>query len=286
MDSAPAARCIFPRLLLVVAMAGLSPLSLNSRPQDADGQIKEALEQAGRNQQPLMLDFYADWCGYCRRLVEDVYPNPVVREISVRFLQLRVNGDRFRAISRRYRVQGFPTQVFLNADGSEIDRIDGYLPAGEFARRLRQIYARSAAAASGLQNAGGASSPDDAAGLLARGETAFQRHEWQVAYDLFMQAHRRAEAGATTLRQEALFNAAVSSMQLDRDQQAVSLWSAYLALRPQGDHQHGLARLYRASSFHALGRSADARADLFVALRALRPGRERQQAEMLLADLH
>lgn len=69
--------------------------------------------------QPVLLDFYADWCGPCRAM------DPVVRRMVSDGLPVRkVNIDREQQLSRRYGVDRVPTFV-MTIDGREVDRVVG-----------------------------------------------------------------------------------------------------------------------------------------------------------------
>ena len=71
---------------------------------------------------PVLVDFWAPWCGPCRMV------SPVVErvgaELAGRLKVVKLNVDEAPAIAGRYQVQGIPLLV-LHRDGKEIDRLVG-----------------------------------------------------------------------------------------------------------------------------------------------------------------
>ena len=61
-------------------------------------------------------------------LEESTYTNPKVAKFLDDLICVRVNAEKDTLISRRYRIHGYPTVLFLQSNGEEIDRIVGYLP--------------------------------------------------------------------------------------------------------------------------------------------------------------
>lgn len=69
--------------------------------------------------QPVLLDFYADWCGPCRTM------DPVVRRLIADGYPVRkVNVDNERQLTRKYRISAVPTFVMI-VDGQEVGRVSG-----------------------------------------------------------------------------------------------------------------------------------------------------------------
>jgi thioredoxin 1 len=128
------------RTFSLTAAAGLLALAAGFVPAITLSPLDLARREAARRRAPVALDFYTDWCGWCRVFDEAVYPDPAVRRELDRtvFLRLDAEGEGADA-ARRYRVDGFPTMVFVDSAGEELGRIRGFYPAPRFAERARAI---------------------------------------------------------------------------------------------------------------------------------------------------
>ena len=72
----------------------------------------------------VLIDFYADWCGPCKRLSPIV--DKVAKEnIDVKFV--RIDVDNNKELANRYNVSSIPTLVVIE-NGEEIDRSVGLIP--------------------------------------------------------------------------------------------------------------------------------------------------------------
>jgi len=126
-----------------VTQAGDSPWQTLDSPAELDRVLAEA-KAAG---QPLVLDWYADWCISCKVIEREVLnaPNvlPLLKEYRlVRFDITRSSAEQ-RALLDRYQLFGPPALLFFAANGSEnlAARVVGETNAGEFAEHLQRIRA-------------------------------------------------------------------------------------------------------------------------------------------------
>lgn len=89
---------------------------------------------AGRGDLPVLVDFWATWCGPCRVVA------PALESLARRFAGsvklVRVDIDQAAALAQRFAVQGVPSLVLLRG-GSEVDRRVGAAPERELERWLR-----------------------------------------------------------------------------------------------------------------------------------------------------
>ena len=97
---------------------------------------EEAMTSAKKNKQPIMIDFYADWCGWCKRLDSDTYVHEDVVTLAQGFVSLKIDADVEKAISSKYKVVGLPTILFIDANGNEIHRVVGYRPPEDFVKEM------------------------------------------------------------------------------------------------------------------------------------------------------
>jgi thioredoxin 1 len=69
----------------------------------------------------VILDFYADWCGPCKRM------SPLIDNLAAcmsQFMFIKINRDFFMDLANTFNITSIPTLIFLR-DGKEIGRYDG-----------------------------------------------------------------------------------------------------------------------------------------------------------------
>ena len=87
---------------------------------------------------PVVVDFFADWCGPCRSL------SPIVEELAKDFAGkvkvAKVDVDQATEAPTRYGVRLIPTLVLFK-DGREVDKITGYKPKADLRKRIEALIA-------------------------------------------------------------------------------------------------------------------------------------------------
>ncbi len=103
------------------------------------------LEEAQASGQPVILDFYADWCIPCHELEQFTYSDLRVVKMLQPFRKIKVDAtsadtDETREAVRRFDVLGVPTIVFLDEKGREVPslRMNGFVGPEEFVSAVRE----------------------------------------------------------------------------------------------------------------------------------------------------
>ena len=81
---------------------------------------------------PVVLNFGAAWCGWCRKMEVDTFADESVEAMADQFLWVKVDSDEEPVLSARFRVQGLPHTFVLNEDDRTIASRPGYIPPGDF----------------------------------------------------------------------------------------------------------------------------------------------------------
>lgn len=94
-------------------------------------------EVLDRSQQvPVVVDFWAPWCGPCRSLAPIL--EKICNEAQGRFVLAKLNTDENPDISRRYEISGIPV-VKAFKDGLVVDEFVGALPASQILSFIERI---------------------------------------------------------------------------------------------------------------------------------------------------
>lgn len=107
--------------------------------------IKELDAELAKGQ-PVMLDFYADWCISCKEMEKLTFTQPEVHQAlaGVTLLQADVtkNDDIDKALMKKFGLIGPPAILFFNASGVEqkAQRVVGFKPGDVFVKHINRAY--------------------------------------------------------------------------------------------------------------------------------------------------
>lgn len=116
--------------------------------------FNEGLKLASEKRKHIVMDFYADWCGWCRKMEAEVFADPeVAKNLRDNYIAIRIYTDKNHNETIRYKnhllskqefsmmlgVQGLPTVVFMDREGNLITKIPGYINKETFLPLLSYI---------------------------------------------------------------------------------------------------------------------------------------------------
>lgn len=133
-------------------------------------------------QQPVIVDFWAPWCGPCKQLGPAI--EKVVKQANGKVKLVKINVDENQQLASQMRVQSIPA-VFAFVNGQPVDGFMGALPESQ----IKQFVDRLG---------GQGSMAEEIAAAIAEAEAAFTAEDYQTAADIFMQVVQadREHAGA------------------------------------------------------------------------------------------
>ena len=123
--------------------------------------FEDALNTASALNKRVIVDFYTDWCKWCRKMDAESYNDSTVKQtISDNFVLVRINAEgldkltyngkqmTYAQFAQQLKVSGYPTTVFFEPDGSLISfdynkqtmhNVPGYFPASDFEKLLNYV---------------------------------------------------------------------------------------------------------------------------------------------------
>lgn len=97
----------------------------------------EALKLAKEQNKPLLIDFFATWCGPCRMMDEQVYTDAEVVQATSAYVTVKVDIDADEKTAMAYGVHSIPRNIVLNVHGEMIGDRLGFMESEEFIAYLK-----------------------------------------------------------------------------------------------------------------------------------------------------
>ncbi|MDR2130059.1 MAG: thioredoxin family protein [Odoribacteraceae bacterium] len=135
------------RSFIIVLLLGLS-LALPAQDKGVkfeQGTLAEALKRASSKKKEapniVFVDCYTTWCGPCKIVNEQIFPLEEVGEFfNKHLISIKIDMEKGEgaALKEKYNVQGYPTFLFLDANGREINRFLGVRDAAAFLEAVKR----------------------------------------------------------------------------------------------------------------------------------------------------
>lgn len=103
--------------------------------------IASAQKVAKEKNQLILIDMFAQWCGWCHRFEREVFPSSVFQDATKDIVLLRLDtedGKEGTEYSKKYGVSSLPTFVLVAPDLSVAGMIRGYAPPNDFVKSLKE----------------------------------------------------------------------------------------------------------------------------------------------------
>ncbi len=106
----------------------------------SDNTYSTALQQ----NQKIIIDFYADWCIPCKELDALTFSDDRVINESKNYVMIKVDmtktaSEETETMRKRFNIVGMPTVIFINTNGTEVERLTGFVNAEEFLEIMNKV---------------------------------------------------------------------------------------------------------------------------------------------------
>ena len=122
-------------ITILIALLSIVSCSKAEAEKKKKKDLATAMKKAKDKNLPIMIDVYTDWCTWCKELDKNTYANKEVMDIAKKMVSVKLNpetSDEGAEIAQKYGVQGYPTILFINADGLVLENVGGYVEGEKF----------------------------------------------------------------------------------------------------------------------------------------------------------
>lgn len=101
----------------------------------------EAVVQAKAEKKMVFLDCYTSWCGPCKMMARDIFPQKKVGDfMNSKFICIKIDMEKGEgpSLTQKFQVSAFPTFIIFNSDAQEIGRFLGGSDADGFIDRVKK----------------------------------------------------------------------------------------------------------------------------------------------------
>lgn len=254
--------------LFILAVVFLFNLKINAEEIKFEkGSFTEVLAKTKSENKILMIDFFTDWCKWCVELDNKVYTDKDVADFAnAKQVNWKIDAEKGEGpeLAKKYGIAGYPTIVFVDGNGDEVDRIVGYMPAKDFLKRIKEFN-------DGINTFGALSkiikdNPDDIKSNYFLGErVVINDGDYKKAEPYFKKVVEKDPDNKEGYKLGALLYLAIGSGDLNRIKQFIADYpdcdkckNAYIALAEkcyQDNMDYQSAKTYYDKAFEVFGKT-------------------------------
>ena len=123
-------------LIFIASLLLLSTLCANAQGiQFETGAWADILAKAKASNKLVFLDAYTTWCGPCKLMTKNTFPDPAVGTLyNARYVNAKIDMEKGEgpALLKQYGVEYFPTLLFVDGDGNLVHKAVGYYETADF----------------------------------------------------------------------------------------------------------------------------------------------------------
>jgi len=82
---------------------------------------------------PVLVDFWAPWCGYCQRLT--LVLDELAGETGGKYKIVKINVDQNRSLAQKYGVMSLPTMILFK-NGDQVEKFMGFMPKANIEAKI------------------------------------------------------------------------------------------------------------------------------------------------------
>lgn len=104
--------------------------------------FEQALAKAKETRCMLFIDCYTSWCGPCKMMTEQIFPQEKVGDFMNQFVCVKYDMEKGEGpeLAKKFGVQAYPTFVILNPDGTLRHKLVGGGQADDFIERVKEAF--------------------------------------------------------------------------------------------------------------------------------------------------
>ncbi|MFA6470934.1 MAG: thioredoxin fold domain-containing protein [Candidatus Latescibacterota bacterium] len=110
-----------------------------------------AIAIAKKEKKPVFIDFYTEWCGWCKKMDKETYTDPgIQKQIKDGWVAMKIDAENtsqkgtfdgksmtYSEIGRYFKVSGYPSFLFIDKDGKPVTVVPGYFQKKDFSLVLK-----------------------------------------------------------------------------------------------------------------------------------------------------
>ncbi len=165
--------------------------------------LEQAAAKAKAEHKLIFLDAFTQWCGPCKKMARDVFPQEQVGSyMNPKFINLQIDmeSDYGAPLAKQLQIQAYPTFVIFNADAKEIGRFLGGSSAEDFIKKVEEKSQDNTSAALEERWNSGDRDPQFLQDYLKTLTSSYKAQDADLVAEAILAGHEKTYASDSTLR--------------------------------------------------------------------------------------